>query len=69
MSRKAIDCREYDVRRLDGRACTLTLSGEEDELLEAAIQHVVAVHGLEDTPELRRQAREGMQDEATVIPA
>ncbi len=54
MERKYIDCRDYpsDIN------CTVMLSADsEDELLEAAIQHSVAVHGMADTPELRSELR------------
>ena len=54
MSRKYIDCREYPSEM----NCTLTLAAEtDDELLEAAVQHAVHVHGHEDTPELHEQLR------------
>ena len=52
MNRKYIDCREYpsDI------GCTVAIAADTDEeLLEAAVQHAVSVHGHEDTPELRRQ--------------
>ena len=54
MSRTFIDCREYpsDIK------CTVALSADnDDELLEAAVQHAVAVHGFQDTPELRADLR------------
>jgi predicted small metal-binding protein len=54
MSRRFIDCREYpgDIK------CTIALSADtDDELLEAAVQHAVTVHGMEDSPELRRELR------------
>jgi hypothetical protein len=36
--------------------CSVALSADNDkELLEAAVQHAVAVHGHTDTPELRQQ--------------
>jgi hypothetical protein len=36
--------------------CSVALSADtEPELLDAAVQHAVAVHGHADTPELRRQ--------------
>jgi predicted small metal-binding protein len=50
MGRKYIDCRDYpsDLK------CTVALSADNDkELLEAAVQHAVAVHQHEDTPALR----------------
>lgn len=53
MTRKNIDCRTApnDV------GCTLAISGEPGELISAAAQHAVAVHGHADTPELREQLR------------
>ena len=47
--------------------CTLALSADtENELLEAAVQHAVAVHGHHDTPELREQIRALLKDEVAV---
>jgi predicted small metal-binding protein len=44
--------------------CTLAISADsEQELLEAAVQHAVAVHGHQDTPELRSQLRTLLKDE------
>ena len=55
MARKYIDCREYPSES----KCTLALSADtEDELLEAAVQHAVAVHGHEDSSQFRQQLRE-----------
>ena len=53
MARSMIDCRSIpnDV------GCTLTIAGEEEDLLDAAVAHAVAKHGHEDTPELREQLR------------
>jgi len=54
MARKYIDCREFpsDI------GCTVALSADtEDELLEAAVQHAVAVHGHTDNEELRTTLR------------
>lgn len=54
MPRKYIDCREYPSEM----NCTLAIAAEtDDELLEAAVQHAVHVHGHEDTPEFREQLR------------
>ena len=54
MPRKHIDCREYPSEM----KCTVALSADgEDELLEAAVQHAVAVHKHTDTPEFRKQLR------------
>ena len=55
MARKYIDCREYPSES----KCTVALSADgEDELLEAAVQHAVAVHGHKDSPEFRQQLRQ-----------
>ena len=53
MARKVADCRRYPSEI----NCTLTISGEEEEVVQAAAQHAVAAHGHEDTPELREQVR------------
>ena len=52
MPRQYIDCREFPSTM----NCSVALSADsESELLEAAVQHAVAVHGHADTPELRAQ--------------
>jgi len=52
MTRKYIDCREFP----SDSNCTVAISADSDqELMEIAVQHAVAVHKHEDTPELRRQ--------------
>ena len=59
MGRKFIDCREFPSEM----NCTLALSAEnEDELLEAAVQHAITVHGHGDTPDLRTMIRTAMRD-------
>jgi len=66
MSRKFIDCREYpsDIN------CTIALSADSaDELLEAAVQHAVTVHGFKDTPELRSDLRSMFKDGTPPIAA
>lgn len=52
MSRQYIDCREFPSTT----NCSIALAAnDERELLDAAVQHAVAVHGHSDTPELRKQ--------------
>lgn len=52
MTRKYIDCREYPSEM----NCTVALSADsEQELVEAAVQHAVAIHHHVDSPELRAQ--------------
>jgi predicted small metal-binding protein len=54
MERKYIDCREYPSEK----NCTVMISADsEDELVEAAVQHAIAVHGEKDSPELRNEIR------------
>jgi predicted small metal-binding protein len=57
--RKVVDCRLYPSEN----NCSLTLAGTEEEVLKAAIDHAVASHGHEDTPEFRERIRSLMQDE------
>jgi predicted small metal-binding protein len=60
MQRKFIDCREYPSEM----NCTILMSADsETELLEAAVQHAVAVHGEADTPELRETLRSLFRDD------
>lgn len=52
--RHYIDCREFPSTM----NCSVALSADnEQELLDAAAQHAVAVHGHTDTPELRQQLK------------
>ncbi|TYB46699.1 DUF1059 domain-containing protein [Actinomadura chibensis] len=57
--RKVADCRDMPSES----GCTLTISGEEDEVVRAAAEHAASVHGHEDTPELREEIRSGLKDE------
>ena len=59
--RKFIDCREVPSEM----NCTVAISADtEEELIEAAVQHAVAVHSHEDTPELREMIRGGIHEGA-----
>jgi predicted small metal-binding protein len=58
MARKMIDCRGVPSEI----GCTLTIAGQEEEVLDAAVAHAVAKHGHEDTPELRDALRSSLQD-------
>jgi len=61
MTRKYIDCREYP----SDMHCSVMISADgDDELLEAAVQHAVAVHQHQDTPELRQQIRQLFKESA-----
>ena len=61
MARKTADCRDTP----SVMNCTLTISGEEDEVVRAAAEHAASVHGHEDTPELRAQIRATLKDEVS----
>ena len=56
--RKMIDCRKVPCEG----GCTLTIAGQEGEVLDAAVAHAVARHGHEDTPELRDMIRASLED-------
>jgi predicted small metal-binding protein len=58
MTRKVVDCRTMPSEI----NCTLTIAGEEEEVLDAAVMHAVDKHGHENTPELREQVRAGLVD-------
>ena len=53
MARVMADCRRWP----SDTNCSLTIVGEEDEVIRAAAEHAASVHGHEDTPELREQVR------------
>jgi predicted small metal-binding protein len=61
MSRMIADCRDYPSEI----GCTLTIAGEEDEVMTAAVQHAVSVHGHQDNEELRAWLRENLKPEVS----
>jgi len=62
MTRKTIDCRQYPSES----NCSIAISADsEDEVVEAAAQHAVQVHGHQDSPELRAQLRQGIKSGET----
>ncbi|HUY78403.1 MAG TPA: DUF1059 domain-containing protein [Ktedonobacterales bacterium] len=63
MARKVADCRAFP----NEVGCTLTIAGEEREVLDAAVAHAVAVHGHKYTPELREQLRSLLTDEPASV--
>ncbi|MEO6960003.1 MAG: DUF1059 domain-containing protein [Burkholderiaceae bacterium] len=59
MTRRYIDCRNFPSEM----NCSVAISADsEKELMEAAVQHAVAVHGHKDSPELREQVKKSMQE-------
>jgi hypothetical protein len=61
MGRKVADCR----RMPSETNCSLTIIGEEDEVVRAAAEHAASVHGHEDNDELRSQIKGFIEDEAS----
>ncbi len=57
--RKVMDCRQYP----DEAHCSLTISGEEEEVIRASVQHGVDAHGHQDTPEFRATLQGLLKDE------
>jgi len=61
MPRKYIDCREYPSES----GCTVAISADsEEELVDAAAQHAVQVHGHQDGPELRAELKKIVKEGA-----
>ncbi len=59
MTRKVADCRKFPSET----NCSLTISGEEEEVVRAASEHAVSIHGHTDSLDLRAQIREMLEDE------
>jgi len=57
-NRKSIDCRDYP----SDKNCSLKISGTEQEVLDAAVQHATSAHGHEKSPELREQLKSMLKD-------
>jgi predicted small metal-binding protein len=57
--RKSIDCGDYPSEK----NCSLKISGTEEEVVDAAVQHAVSAHGHEETQELREQIKSMLKDE------
>lgn len=53
MRRVMADCRRFE----SDSGCTLTIIGEEDEVVRTAVEHSISVHGHQDSPELAEQVR------------
>jgi len=58
--RKSIDCRNYPSEK----NCSLKISGTEEEVLDAAVQHAVSVHGHKNSLELRDQIKSMLKDDS-----
>ena len=56
--RKVVDCRLHPSEK----GCTLSIEGTEEEVLDAATDHAITVHGHTNSPELREQIRAILKD-------
>jgi len=63
MGRMIADCRRFE----SDSNCSLTIIGEEEEVVAAAAVHAAGVHGHQDTPELRAQVRELLEPEESYV--
>ena len=57
MARMMADCRRWP----SDTNCSLTIIGEEEEVVRAAAEHAASVHGHEDNKEMRKQIREFLE--------
>ena len=57
MTRMMADCRRFPSET----NCSLTIIGEEEEVVRAAAEHAASVHGHEDTPVMREQLRQFLE--------
>jgi len=64
MARRMADCRRWPSES----SCSLVIIGEEDEVVRAAAEHAAAVHGHEDTPQLREQIRDFLEPAEAYVP-
>jgi predicted small metal-binding protein len=61
MDRMMADCRRWPSES----NCSLTIIGDEEEVVRTAAEHAISAHGHEDSPELREQIREFLEPEET----
>lgn len=57
--RKVADCRKFP-----GSTCSVTISGEENEVIPLATYHAVNQHGYQNTADLQSKIRQTLSDEA-----
>ncbi|HEY2297363.1 MAG TPA: DUF1059 domain-containing protein [Jatrophihabitans sp.] len=59
------DCRKYPSEM----NCSLAITGERDEVIRAATEHAISVHGHEDTRQLREEIAGFVEVEPARAPA
>jgi hypothetical protein len=58
------DCRRFE----SDSSCTLTIIGDADDVVDAAVQHAVASHGHTETAEMREQVRAMLEPASAYVP-
>jgi hypothetical protein len=61
--RYVADCRKYPSES----NCSLTITGEREEVVRAASEHAVSVHGHDDNAELRSQISAMLEPEPSTV--
>lgn len=64
MARVMADCRRFPSEA----DCSLTIIGEEEEVVRAAAEHGASVHGHENTAEMRDRIRAMLEPESAFTP-
>lgn len=64
MGRVMADCRRFPSES----NCSLTIIGDEEEVVTAGAEHTISFHRHEDTPELREQIRGMLEPEESYQP-
>jgi predicted small metal-binding protein len=59
-NRKSVDRRNYPSEK----NCSLKISGTEEDVLDAAVQHAVSAHGHKNSQELREHIKSMLKDES-----
>jgi predicted small metal-binding protein len=57
VGRMMADCRRFPSES----NCSLVIIGDEDEVVRAASEHAMSVHGHENTPDMQQQIREFLE--------
>ena len=64
MARVMADCSRFPSES----NCSLTIIGDEHEVLKAAAEHAISHHGHQDTPKLREEIRTMLEPESQYTP-
>ncbi|HEY9313112.1 DUF1059 domain-containing protein [Williamsia sp.] len=62
--RYVVDCRNQPSEN----NCTLTIAGEREEVLKAAVEHAISSHGHTDSDELRSGIESSLEPDAAAAP-